>query len=244
MINQETHEYKLGMINKNKFGTDMKIIKVVSWDKVIVQFQDEHKFEKEVFYQNFRNGTVKNPYDRVILGRGYLGVGKYKAVVNGRITDQYNAWSNIILRCYSDKHRYLFESYPDCEICEEWCDFQVFAKWYDENYYQVEGRLHIDKDVLVKGNKIYSPDTCLLLPQRINMIFTSKPNKWNLPSGISMSKSGKYITSYNGVHLGLKNTLEEAVDTHDAAKRIHIKEVVEEYKTILPDKVRDALLRW
>lgn len=237
------NKIKIGMTNKNTFGTEMKIIEIISNDKVVIQFQDKHKFEKEIFWNNFKRGTVKNPYDKIILCYGYIGVGKYKAVVNGRITDQYNTWSNIILRCYSDKHRYLFESYPECEICEEWCNFQIFAKWYDENYYPVEGRLHIDKDVLVSGNKIYSPDKCLLLPQRINMIFMSKPNKQCLPSGIRKIKSG-YVATYNGKRIDTYKTLEEAVKSHDEAKRSHIKNVVEEYKGILPDKVRCALLRW
>lgn len=234
---------KLGTINKNSFGTDMKVVKVISYDKIIIQFQDKYKYEKEIFWNNFKKGTIKNPYDKIILGRGYIGVGKYKTTVNGRITDQYNTWSNIILRCYSDKHRYLFEAYPDCEICEEWCNFQIFAKWYDENKYTVEGRLHIDKDVLAKGNKIYSPDTCIFLPQRINMIFMSKPNKQGLPNGVRQIKSG-YVASYNGIKINTYKTLDEAVKAHDKEKRLHIKKVVEEYKDILPSKVNDALLKW
>lgn len=245
MTREETIESKLEMIKPNNFGTDMKIIKVLSWDKVLIQFQDDYKFEKEVFYNNFNHGTVKNPYDRIILGHGYIGVGKYKATVNGKITKQYNAWSNIILRCYSDKHRYLFEAYPDCEICEEWCNFQVFAKWFDDNYYPVEGRLHVDKDVLVYGNKIYSPDTCLLLPQRINMIFMTKPKTRDadLPNTIHRCKSG-FQASYNGKSLGIFCTLEEAILAHDDKKRIHIKKVAEEYKNKVPNKVYEALIRW
>jgi hypothetical protein len=220
------------MIKKNKQGTDMKIIKVISNDKLIIQFQDEHKFEKEVFWQNYKRGTVKNPYDKIILNRGYIGVGKYKSRdENNKITEQYNAWSNILLRCYSDKHRYLFESYPECEISEEWCNFQTLAEWYDENKYPVEGRLHVDKDVLVKGNKIYSPDTCLLLPQRINMIFMEKPKTRDkdLPNTIYRCSKG-FQASYNGKSLGVFETVDGAITAHDNMMRIHIKEVAEEYK--------------
>ena len=62
--------------------------------------------------------------------------------------------------------------------------FQNFAKWFDDNKYEVDGRLHIDKDILYPNCKIYSPETCLLIPQRINMLFLNKPNKRGLPNGI------------------------------------------------------------
>ena len=73
-----------------------------------------------------------------------------------------------------------------------WHNYQNFAQWFNENRYDVEGRLHIDKDILYPGNKIYCPDTCLLVPQRINMLFLNKPNKRGLPNGIIKS-SDKYL---------------------------------------------------
>ena len=62
---------------------------------------------------------------------------------------------------------------------------QIFSDWSDENKYKCGERLHIYKDILYPGNKIYSPDTCILVPQRINLLFMNKPNKRGLPNGIS-----------------------------------------------------------
>ena len=72
-------ESRLGEIRKNKFGTDMKIIEYVNSDNVTIKFLDEHGFEKNTTYSNFKNGCIKNPYDKIIFGVGYLGEGKYTA---------------------------------------------------------------------------------------------------------------------------------------------------------------------
>ena len=60
----------------------------------------------------------------------------------------------------------------DCSVYEGWHNFQNFAKWYEDNYYEIEEeQMHLDKDILVKGNKVYSPDTCVFVPETINGLF-------------------------------------------------------------------------
>jgi hypothetical protein len=73
----------------------------------------------------------------------------------------------------------------------------------------------------------------------------TKSRKDDLPTGIIHNKeSDTYVTHYNGVRYGKYETLEEAVVEYDRQKRIHIKEVAEEYKNILPSHVCEALLQW
>ena len=130
-------------------------------------------------------------------------------------------------------------------VCEEWLNFQVFAKWYNENIYQVgTERMHIDKDILYKNNRVYSPQTCLLVPQRINMLFMHKPNKYNLPNGIKPTCGGKYEARYNHKYLGVFNTVEEAAIAHDKEKKKAVIEIANEYKDKIPDKVYQALINW
>jgi hypothetical protein len=236
---------RLGKINKNNFGTEMKIIKVLPDDRVIVQFQDDHKFEKNIHWGNFKNGNVKNPYDKIHFNVGYFGVGNYYAISKGYRPEAYDVWLNMIRRCYCEKDRDLHPAYYNIsEVCEEWHNYQVFAEWYESNKYVVEGRLHLDKDILIKGNKLYSPETCLLVPQRINMIFMTKSRKDDLPTGITKNTGGTYAAHYNGIRYGTYDSLEEAVEERDRRKRIHIKEVAEEYKDIIPLNVYESLLRW
>lgn len=105
--------------------------------------------------------------------------------------------------------------------------------------------MHIDKDILYKNNRIYSPHTCLLVPQRINMLFMNKPNDRGLPNGIAPTKNtGRYTTEYNEKHLGTFDTVEEAAIAHDKAKKKAVIEVANEYKDKIPDKVYQALINW
>jgi hypothetical protein len=241
-------EKRKGLINKTKSGTEMEIVKVLSYDKIIVQFKDEFRYEKEIHYNNFKRGTVKNPYDKTNCGIGYTGEGEYKTFIGGaggKHTREYNTWNDMITRCYQEDVRYKHMSYIDCTVCKEWHNFQTFAKWYHKNYYEVNnGRMHLDKDILVENNKVYSPETCVFVPQRINMLFVSKPNKWNLPSGISMATNGKYITTYNEIHLGTFETLETAMIHYNEEKIMHIRLAAEEYKKEIPKKLYKALYRF
>ena len=105
--------------------------------------------------------------------------------------------------------------------------------------------MHIDKDILYKNNRIYSSQTCLLVPQRINMLFMKKPNKYGLPTGITPTKNtGRYATEYNGKHLGTFDTVEESAIAHDKAKKEAVTEVANEYKDKIPDRVYQALINW
>ena len=224
----------------------MKIIAYRCADDIDIEFLDEFHYIKEhQTYSNFKNGGVRNPYDRTAFGVGYTGVGDY-LLTDEKPTIAYKTWYQIMNRCYNPKQAEKRPAYVGVvTVCPEWHDFQNFAKWYTENYYEVEGRLHIDKDILVEGNKEYHPDKCLLVPQRINLIFTSKPNKYGLPTGVALTANGKrYRAKYNGKELGTFDTVEEAESAHTEAKRKHIREVAEEYKNKIPTKVYDALMNW
>lgn len=236
-------ENKLGLIGKNNFGTEMKIIKVISWDKVLIEFQDWKKFKKEIYWMNFKKGTVKNPYDKIRYGVGYMGAGEYKVESILGIHDKsYDAWQNMLERCYSEKLRYKHPAYENCTVCEEWHNYQNFAKWYKKNEYETDGRLHLDKDIIKPNNTIYSPEFCLLVPQRINMIFMQKSRKVDpdLPNGINRCVSG-FSTYYNTTNLGVFPTLEEALIHYNKAKTEHVHNVAKEYKGKIPKRLYNIL---
>lgn len=151
-------------------------------------------------------------------------------------------------RCYySTKNRDA--SYSQCEVCDEWLLFSNFKQWFDDksNGY-VEG-YDIDKDILVKGNKVYSPNTCCFLPPEINKCFIrQKKSKHNFPIGVAKHSSGHYYArvNINGKlkHLGMFNTPTEAFDAYKFAKEQYIKELAEKYfqEGKITEKVYNALL--
>lgn len=234
---------RLGEIRLNNQGTLMKIIRYGSQFDIDIEFLDDfHYVKKHQAYINFKNGSVKNPYDKTIYGVGYIGAGNYMAKENNRMVEAYRTWHDIMRRCYSENSKEKFQAYYHiCSVSKEWHNYQNFAEWFDNNKYEVEGRLHIDKDILYPGNKIYCSDTCLLVPQRINMLFMNKPNKRGLPNGIVKYKNG-YLVKYGGNEYGVKNTLNDAFTLYSEKKKEAIVKVANEYKNIIPDKLYKALL--
>lgn len=218
----------------------MKIIRYGNHEDIDIEFLDDfHYVKKNQAYANFKTGSVKNPYDKSLFGNGFLGDGEYVSRKNDKLEDAYEMWSGVMARCYCYPDR--FPAYCGKYIvCDEWHNYQNFAEWYEENKYPVNERLHIDKDILYPNCHIYSPETCILTPQRINMLFSNKPNSRSLPNGIFKIKSG-YRAEYQGIKIGRYSTLDEAYDAYSTAKENNIKEVADEYKNIIPKKLYDAL---
>jgi len=130
-------------------------------------------YVKKVEARNVYSGLVKDKLHPVVYGVGYLGEGGYVCSKNGENTRVYKTWKGLLSRCYSEKWRSSNPTYEDCSVCSEWHNFQEFAKYYEANY--KEG-LQLDKDLLFKGNKLYSEDTCVFVPAHINS-FTIAPVK-------------------------------------------------------------------
>jgi hypothetical protein len=189
-----------------------------------------------------------------VYGIGYIGKGKYKSKENGKNTHQYMTWREMIRRCYSEKYHERCPTYKGCSVAEEWHCFQNFAEWYDQNYYQIEGEVtHLDKDIIVKGNRVYSPNTCVFVPQKINVLFIKNNiRRGDLPIGVSLKKSSKklpYVVVFSigigkTITIGCYGTPEEAFNSYKELKEKHIKEVANEYKNKIPILLYDALIKY
>lgn len=146
----------------------------------------------------------------------------------------YFTWKGIIERCYNEKRLEKFPTYRGCSVCEEWKRFSVFEKWFYENFIDDNA---LDKDILVKGNKIYSPDTCCFVPKEINNIFHSTVIKENgLPVGIQ-KKGNRYVSRGVGrgyvqkLSKGSYISLNEAIMNHFEAKTLWLHELAEKFYT-------------
>lgn len=190
---------------------------------------------------NFLSGEIKNPYFPKQCGVGYLGEGKYKSRVNKELTIEYCTWRSMIRRCYSDSFHLKQPTYKDCTVDESWHNFQVFAEWFYENY--KEG-FQLDKDILIKGNKIYSPETCCFVPTRINTIFKKiGGNNIGVRKRYKLYECSIMIESKN-IKVGNFNTIEEANKARKEVKEKYIKEVAEEFKHLINSRVYEAMCNW
>jgi hypothetical protein len=238
---------RIGEISKNKFGSLMRIVEYKNAEDVLVRFIKNGNLV-HTQYDNFKKGVVKNVYDKTILNVGCIGEGKHKATVNRKVTQKYEVWDNMIRRCYDEKFHEKHSTYRDCTVCDEWHNFQNFAAWYDENYYSIEEeRMHLDKDILIKGNKVYSPDTCIFVPQRINVLFVKNhKTRGNLPIGVSWHKKYKKYRSKCGRTeiIGYYDTHEEAFEAYKTFKENLIKQIANVHKDRIPAKLYNAMLNY
>ena len=81
----------------------------------------------------------------------------------------YRTWKDMLQRCYSEKLHLRHSTYIGCSVCDEWFTFSNFKKWMEQQDW--DGK-HLDKDLLKEGNKVYCPEYCLFVDQRINNFVT------------------------------------------------------------------------
>ena len=108
----------------------------------------------------------------------------------------------------------------------------------------------LDKDILVKGNKLYSKDTCCFVPHEINMLLTKRDKaRGEYPVGIYFHKAtGKFMAQLNingkKKYLGYFTTAEEAFQAYKLAKEAQIKVVAHKWKHLLDERVFQALMTY
>jgi hypothetical protein len=228
----------------NNYGS-FTIIDYYNKNNCTIQFEDG-TILKNIRYQHIKNGGVKNPYHPSICGVGYIGTGKCVKDVK-YYRHIYSIWTKMIQRCYDEKTQEEHPTYKNCTVIKEWHNFQVFGKWYNKTYEKdFSKNYQLDKDILVKGNKIYSPETCALVPREINIIFTTRENS-QLPQGVSFNKSKQRFEANVGIHgrqiyLGTFNTIEEAFQVYKTAKESYIKEVAEIWKNKITEDTYNAMI--
>lgn len=182
-------------------------------------------------------------------GVGFNSGGKYKSKTNGKPTKSYQAWYNILERCYNPKFHLMHPTYIGCVIADEWRDYQDFAEWFEGHEYSGLG-YQLDKDLLIPNNKIYSSNTCRFVPRELNTLLTDRSlNRGALPQGVTLFKeSGKYLADIriNGKkkHLGLFVHLQDACDAYILAKEAYVKQKALEWRGRIDDDVFEVLMNW
>ena len=255
MVANKYKEEQIGKESINYQGDKMKIVVYNDSKNIIVEFQDKFRTLVKTRSDRFRNGQIKNPYHPSVYGVGMVG-NKYPSNINGKDTKEYKAWNHILERCYSEKFRKKQPTYKDVTVCDEWLYFPNFYEWIhsQENFnaWYNGDRWGLDKDILIKGCKVYSPDTCCLVPINVNSLFT-KNNAIRGSNCIGVHKqNGKYLSLCNNPftkkqeYLGSYDTQEEAFYVYKPYKENIIKQVAqEEYnKGNITKECYDAMMKY
>lgn len=235
----------------NNFGSKMIISRFNSTRDMDVYFPEFNWTFKKATYDNFKMGRIKCPYEKRFYNKGYLGEGKYKVSENRQITKAYHLWIDMLERCYDEQHRYRRQAYADASVCNEWLNFQNFAEWFENNYYEIENeKMCLDKDILIKRNRVYSPNSCIFVPERINILFVKNDkSRGDYPIGVCYDrKSNKFRSRCNTldkrIHLGFFETPEKAFQVYKEFKEYYIKQVADEYKQKIPNKLYIAMINY
>ena len=198
-----------------------------------------------------KDGTISNPLYPSVYGVGFMGVGKYSYKDKRAV----NLWRRMLNRVFNSIYHDSRPSYKDVTVCEEWLNFQNFAEWcYSQKFFNAKddkGKPYqLDKDILYKGNKIYSPETCCFVPQYINTVLNSCGKaRGEYPIGVAyFKKVDKFISGFfikgTRKHLGYYNTVEEAFQAYKEAKEDYLSLIAESYKNDIDHKLYTALLEY
>ena len=162
----------------------------------------------------------------------------------------YTRWRFLLSRCYSEtkwkqtnKRGYLKNAqYEFCEVVDEWHRFTNFKSWMEKQDW--EGK-HLDKDILVPGNTIYGPDTCMFIPPHINLILVEqKPGKYG--NGIRYDKRTNVFRVQ--IRIGGKRITTGSFATAEGAKELYTKlrreEIIKEANKLSDIKLKNALINY
>lgn len=181
---------------------------------------------------------------------------KYLSKINGNIAKEYNAWSGMLARCFSKKKKDEHKTYQDVTCCEEWLLYDNFYEWLHsqdnfDKWLNNDG-WHLDKDILIKGNKIYSPETCCLVPMNVNLLFVrNETTRGKLPIGVCKNRNWFSSCCNNPItnkyeYYGLYNTKEEAFLEYKKHKEDIIKQVagLEYNKSNITEQCYNAMMNY
>ena len=239
----------VGKIFKSKSSGDFKILKYNDSKNVEIQFVNT-RFETTVQLGNIKSGKVKDPYLPSVCGVGILGT-KYPSKVNGRNIKEYDLWYSMLRRCYSDNSKKKRPTYEGCEVSENFKYYEYFHEWCNKQIGFGNKDWHLDKDLLVKGNKVYSENSCVFIPSEINLLLIKRENmRGKYLIGVHWCNTKKaFVAQVNknkgkSEYLGSFNTELEAFNTYKQAKESFIKEQAEKWKGKIDERAYDALMKY
>ena len=237
-------EYEGKIYPSNKYG-DVEIVEYINNKRAIIKFINTG-YTVEENWSAIRSGHIKDRSVPTTCGVGFIDV--EGASIGKNMTKEYQLWNNMLNRCYNEKELSRNPTYKDCHVSEEWMYLSNFKEWCHQQIGFDQEGFQLDKDILVKGNKVYSEDTCCFVPAEINsLIIKADRIRGKYPIGIYEDKqAGKFKVriSVEGKqkHIGRYYCEKEAFYAYKVAKEQYIKEVANKWKDQIDPRVYNALM--
>ena len=248
-LNDVNYKGCVGNVFKSKSTGDFKIVKYNNAKNVEIQFL-KTGYEMTVELGSIRNGYVKDPYAPSVCGVGVLGT-KYQPTINGVKTKEYTLWYSMLTRCYSDACEKKNQTYIGCEVSNKFKSYEYFYEWCQKQVGFGNEGWQLDKDLLIKGNKVYNENVCVFIPQEINsMLVKCTASRGEHLIGVSWNDTCKAFEARvrknkgNREYLGLFNTEIEAFNAYKIAKEYFVKEQATKWKDQIDIRAYNALMNY
>lgn len=178
--------YAIGDILINTRGEKAKILDY----RIVPKLNNEKRYEHllrfldtgyEVWADcyNFTKGKTLDRLKPTVCGIGCIGNPPPEAYPL-KENKEYKLWSRMMFRCSESCKN---EGYKNVSCSKRWTRFDFFYEdvkdlinydLWKKGFKDGENNIYeIDKDILIKDNKVYSKETCMFVEKKINAGFTS-----------------------------------------------------------------------
>ena len=248
-LNDINYKDCVGKVCKSKSSGDFKIVKYNNKTNVEIRFLNTG-YEAVVELGDIRSGHVKDPYLPSVYGVGVSG-NKYPITANGVITKEYLLWRSMLQRCYSDAYQKKYPTYKGCKCSENFKSYEYFYEWCHKQVGFGMDDFELDKDLLIKGNKVYSENTCVFIPFEINsLLIKCAASRGKHLIGVCWHNASKaFVAQVNKnkgkrEYLGSFNTELEAFNAYKKAKESFVKEQANKWKGQIDKRAYEALMKY
>ena len=221
------------------------VLDYIDCSNVLIKFENSGAI-KTVRADHLRCGNIKDQTQPTVYGVGVVGENFDKGESHSLT---YNTWNGMLQRCYDPKLKQRRKTYEGCFVDTVFLDYEYFKEWcHNQKGFGNKG-FALDKDILIKGNKLYSEDTCCFVPTEINSMIAGLSSKGDKVTGIYQNcKNGNWYlnTDYQNGHKkrGVFSDLKEAELEYLKLKTENIKSVAEKWKSQIDIRVYNALINW
>ena len=247
--NDVSYKDCVGKICRSLNSGDFKILKYNDTNNVEIQFL-KTGLETTVRLGDIKSGKVKDKYLPSVCGVGIVGI-KYPISEGGVQIKEYTLWNSMLKRCYSDCSKKKRPTYEGCEVSDKFKSYEYFYEWCNKQIGFNNKGWQLDKDLLVKGNKIYSEDSCVFLPHEINTVLIKcTASRGEYLIGVHWDKRDKaFVARVNNSkgkrgYLGSFNTEVEAFNAYKKAKESFVKELANKWKGQIDERAYNALMNY
>ena len=244
----EHKKHKVGSVHSTTKCGDFIITKYVNCHNVHIKFLSTG-YERVVSTSQISLGEIRDRYYPSVHAVGIIGEEPSRDDKGNKLKE-YRLWNHMLTRCYGEKAKLKLPSYEDCTASDNFKYFPYFKDWCNKQIGFWNEGWQLDKDILVKGNKIYSEDTCCFVPQEINSVFTKcDRSRGEYPLGVNYHKATrKFVAQISSrkikIHLGLYDTVEEAFKVYKKSKEDLIKSLADKYIDVLDPRVYKAMVQY